>query len=159
MILLPSTIQAAGQSWEGDEVEERTTADRIAIRRQATAIGFGLLLLLIAARPALADEQSLVVTASAYNSLAGQTNENPSIAAWGDVLEPGMKSIAVSRDLIALGLTHGVEVKIDGLPGSYRVLDKMAKRWKKKIDIYMGEDATAAREWGIRKVTIRWNDQ
>ncbi len=140
-------------------MENRATGSWIANQRRGIAIGLGLLLILVATRPAPADEQSLVVTASAYNSLAVQTNKNPNIAAWGDILEPGMKSIAVSRDLIALGLTHGIEVKIDGLPGTYRVLDKMAKRWKKKIDIYMGEDTAAAREWGIRKVTIRWNDQ
>jgi 3D (Asp-Asp-Asp) domain-containing protein len=102
------------------------------------------------------NERSMVVTASAYNSLADQTNDRPNLAAWGDRLEPGMKAIAVSRDLIALGLGHDARVRIDGLPGEYRVLDKMAKRWSKKIDIYMGVDAKAARNWGVREVTIRW---
>ena len=68
-----------------------------------------------------------------------------------------MRSIAVSRDLIALGLTHGVEVEISGLPGVYVVRDKMAKRWSRKIDIYMGEDVKAARRWGRRRVEIRWS--
>lgn len=101
-------------------------------------------------------EKSLVVRASAYNSLAGQTDGEPAIAAWGDALEPGMKVIAVSRDLIPLGLRRGVSVRIDGLPGRYRVLDKMAPRWSRKIDIYMGEDVKAARHWGVRRVRIRW---
>ena len=101
---------------------------------------------------------SMEVTASAYNSVPSQTtNENPTLAAWGDRLEPGMKCIAVSRDLIKLGLTHNTEVKIDGLPGTYLVKDKMNKRWQKKIDIYMGNDEAAAKEWGVRKVTISWN--
>jgi 3D (Asp-Asp-Asp) domain-containing protein len=113
------------------------------------------------ASPAIAgaDEQTLEVTASAYNSLAAQTHGEPNIGAWGDRLVPGMKSIAVSRDLMELGLTQGVLVRIDGLPGEYQVLDKMAKRWKKKVDIYMGEDRQAALDWGVRKVTIRWNTQ
>ena len=98
----------------------------------------------------------LEVTATAYNSLAGQTSGNPALAAWGDHLEPGMKAIAVSRDLLELGLTHDVEVCIEGLPGRYRVLDKMARRWKRKIDIYMGTDVHAAREWGRRTVRIYW---
>ena len=102
------------------------------------------------------DERSLVVTATAYNSVVGQTHGDPSVTAWGDRLEPGMKVIAVSRDLLELGLTHGVEVTIDGLEGHYTVLDKMARRWKRKIDVYMGEDVEAARRWGRRKVTIRW---
>jgi len=103
-----------------------------------------------------ADERTLVVEASAYNSLQSQTNEQPNLTAWGDRLQPGMKAVAVSRDLIDLGLGHDAVVRIDGLPGEYRVMDKMARRWKKKIDIYMGEDVEAARDWGVREVVIRW---
>ena len=77
---------------------------------------------------------TLEVTATAYNSLPNQGQGDPTIAAWGAKLRPGMKAIAVSRDLIELGLTDGVEVKIDGLPGRYTVLDKTAKRWKRRID-------------------------
>ncbi len=105
---------------------------------------------------ASAGERSLEVTATAYNSVAGQTSAQPDLTAWGDRLEPGMKAIAVSRDLIELGLTHGVEVGIEGLPGKYVVRDKMAKRWSRKIDIYMGEDVQRALRWGRRKVTIHW---
>lgn len=101
--------------------------------------------------------KTMEVTATAYNSLASQTHkDHPNLTAWGDVLTPGMKAIAVSRDLIPLGLTHNTEVKIEGLPGTWRVLDKMNKRWTKKIDIYMGLDEEVAREWGKRKVTISW---
>ena len=101
--------------------------------------------------------QSLEVTASAYNSVTSQTKKgNPALTAWGDTLKPGMKAIAVSRDLIPLGLTHGTQVRIEGLDDIYTVLDKMNKRWTKKIDIYMGTDIKAAREWGAQKVTITW---
>ena len=102
------------------------------------------------------DGGTLVVTASAYNSLADQTSDEPGIGAWGDALRPGVNAIAVSRDLLELGLTRGVEVSIEGLPGTYRVLDKMHARWKRKIDIYMGEDVQAARRWGVREVTLHW---
>jgi len=98
---------------------------------------------------------TMEVTASAYNSVPSQTDPNhPTTAAWGDELKPGMKCIAVSRDLIPLGLTHQTEVKIKGLPGTYKVLDKMHGKWQKRIDIYMGNDVAAAREWGKKKVTI-----
>lgn len=100
---------------------------------------------------------SLEVTATAYNSHPSQTDGDPNVTAWGDRLEPGMRAIAVSRDLIGLGLGHGAEVRIDGLPGRYVVRDKMAKRWKRKIDIYMGDDVNAALKWGRRSVTIRWS--
>lgn len=98
----------------------------------------------------------LVVKASAYNSNHGQTDRSPSIAAWGDRLSPGMKVIAVSKDLIGLGLDRGQRVRIAGLEGEYVVMDRMPSRWHKKIDIYMGEDVRAARDWGIREVEISW---
>ena len=108
---------------------------------------------------AVSDQRSLIVDATAYNSLEEQTKKgDPATAAWGDKLEPGMKAIAVSRDLIEMGLDHRTPVRIEGLPGEYMVLDKMNKRWTKKIDIYMGTDEQAAREWGKRRVRITWNE-
>jgi 3D (Asp-Asp-Asp) domain-containing protein len=104
--------------------------------------------------------KTMEVTATAYNSFGYQTNKyHPNITAWGDTLKPDMKCIAVSRDLIPLGLDHNTEVEIEGLPGTYKVLDKMNKRWEKKIDIYMGKDIEAAKEWGKKKVTITWKVQ
>lgn len=99
---------------------------------------------------------SMRVTATAYNSLSGETDKTPSIAAWGDQLKPGMKVIAVSRDLLADGLDHNQPVKIEGLPGIYRVMDKMNKRYTRRIDIYMGTDRQAALNWGKREVEIQW---
>ena len=100
---------------------------------------------------------NLRVTATAYNSIPSQTDGNPNLAAWGDHLSPGMKAIAVSRDLLVQhGLTRGDSVKIAGLDGEYVVLDKMHSRWRKKIDIYMGKDRRAAQRWGRRNVTILW---
>ncbi|WP_028867042.1 3D domain-containing protein [Psychromonas arctica] len=101
-------------------------------------------------------EQSLTVTASAYTSTMGETDSTPNLAAWGDTLKPGMKSIAVSRDLIKLGLTHQQEVRIEGFDGKYTVLDKMNKRWTNKIDIYMGENVEKANQWGKQEVVIYW---
>lgn len=103
------------------------------------------------------DRESLQVVATAYTSHPGQTNSQPTIAAWGDQLKPGMQAIAVSRDLLKLGLVRGTEVEIEGLPGTWIVLDKMNARWEKKIDLYMGLDVKAAREWGKKTVTIRWS--
>ena len=106
--------------------------------------------------PAPTVTRALIVKASAYNSRHGQTDASPSIAAWGDRLRPGMKVIAVSRDLLELGLRRGQRVEIVGLDGEFVVLDRMPSRWRQKIDIYMGEDVRAARNWGIRQVEIRW---
>ena len=96
------------------------------------------------------------VTATAYNSLAYQTSTQPNITAFGDSLKPGMKCIAVSRDLLALGLKHNTLVTINGLEGVYLVKDKMNKRWKNRIDIYMGNDIQAAKNWGRKKLQIKY---
>lgn len=101
--------------------------------------------------------QSMEVTATAYTSFpAKPIKPRKSLGAWGDELEPGVKAIAVSRDLLTKGLDYNTEVTIEGLPGTYRVLDKMHSRWKNKIDIYMGNDIQAAKEWGKKKVVITW---
>jgi len=97
------------------------------------------------------------VTATAYTSHPGQTDKTPFLAAWNNKLRPGMKVIAVSRDLIKkYGLTNGVKVKLKGLPGYYVVRDKMNKRFRNKIDIYMGLNKKKALKWGKRKITISW---
>ncbi|MFO8098672.1 MAG: hypothetical protein R6T83_03505 [Salinibacter sp.] len=100
----------------------------------------------------------MTVTATAYNSTEIQTKKGHiGLAAWGDVLEPGEKAVAVSRDLIKKGLTHNKILEIEGLKGEYVVKDKMNKRWTKRIDIYMGLDREAALEWGKKKVKISFD--
>src|SRR5262245_42261912 len=100
--------------------------------------------------------RGLVVTATAYNALPGQTDATPEVGAWGDRLHSGTRAIAVSQDLLALGLVRGSRVRIEGLGGEYRVLDTMPRRWKRRIDIFMGKDQQAARSWGKRSVRIQW---
>lgn len=103
------------------------------------------------------DYKVLRVTATAYNSVYWQTKKGtPSIAAWGDSLKAGMKVIAVSRDLLDSGLTHNTKVFIEELNDTFLVKDKMNKRWRKKIDIYMGTDVQKARNFGKKKLTIKW---
>ena len=116
-------------------------------------------LLLSCSKPAepIDEENVLTVTATAYNSLAYQTKAiNSNIAAWGDTLKPGMKVIAVSRDLIDSGLVHNKELRVEGLEGIYLVKDKMNKRYTKRIDIYMGVDVKKAKKWGKKKLKIYW---
>ena len=98
---------------------------------------------------------TLEVSVSAYNSVSWQTGAGgANITAWGDTLKPGLKAIAVSRDLIKKGLDHNTPVKIEGFEGFFRVKDKMHYRWKNKIDIYMGEDVKKARKFGRKKLKI-----
>jgi 3D (Asp-Asp-Asp) domain-containing protein len=104
------------------------------------------------------EPNEIVVTATAYNSVPEQGVGAGQHGAWGDRLVPGMKAVAVSDDLLELGLRRGSQVRIEGLDGAYTVLDRMARRWNRRIDIYMGTDERAAREWGVREVRIRWDD-
>ncbi|MFS4415072.1 3D domain-containing protein [Maribacter sp. 2307ULW6-5] len=109
------------------------------------------------AKVAAYDWIPLKVTATAYTDDPEQTSRlHPGITAWGDSLRPGVKWIAVSRDLIAKGLGHNTMVKIDTFEGIYLVKDKMHRRWRNRIDIFMGKDVERAREWGRRKVSIAY---
>jgi len=102
-------------------------------------------------------KHSLRVTATAYSSHRGQTDSTPFLAAWSNHIRPGMKIIAVSRDLLyKYGLRNGSRVRIGGLRGYYRVRDKMNKRYKRRIDIYMGMNRRRALRWGRRSVVLYW---
>ena len=100
--------------------------------------------------------KTIKVTATVYNSTSRQTDGNPFISAFGDSLKPGMKCIAVSKDLYRLGLKKDTFVYIEGLKGIYLVKDRMHDRWKNKIDIYMGNDIIAAKRWGRKKVNVHY---
>jgi 3D (Asp-Asp-Asp) domain-containing protein len=115
-----------------------------------------VVLLLVASGAAPAKEEHwLNVDVTAYNATVAQTDRNPSIAAWGDELRPGIRAVAVSRDLLSLGLDHGSRVEIDGLAGEYVVLDKTHRRWTRRVDLFMGKDVRGAQRWGKRKMRIR----
>ena len=102
-------------------------------------------------------KKKLRVTATAYSSHKAQTDSTPFLAAWNNRLRPGMKIIAVSRDMLTrYGMRNGTKVRIGGLPGYYTVRDKMNKRYKKRIDIYMGLDRRKALRWGRRSVVVYW---
>jgi 3D (Asp-Asp-Asp) domain-containing protein len=104
--------------------------------------------------------KKLEVEATAYTSHAAQTDSTPTIAAWGDKLKPNTRAIAVSRDLLTeYGLKHRSKVMIKGLSGEFLVLDKMNKRWRKRIDIYMGMNRKAALKWGRKKVELSWKQE
>ena len=100
-------------------------------------------------------KRKLRVTATAYSSHHAQTDKTPFLAAWNNRIRPGMKIIAVSRDMLTrYGLRNGSKVRIGGLPGLYTVRDKMNKRYRKRIDIYMGTNRRRALRWGRRSVVI-----
>ncbi len=97
------------------------------------------------------------VLATAFNSTRAQTSDHPHVTAWGLSLRPGMRAIAVSRDLESLGLVCGVRVRIDGLDGTWEVRDRMPAFRRRAIDVYMGDDIKAARRFGRRHVRLHWS--
>jgi 3D (Asp-Asp-Asp) domain-containing protein len=100
-------------------------------------------------------DTTIWVTATAYNATEEQTEKGSvGIGAWGDRLSEDMKVIAVSHDLLDMGLSYKTKVRIEGLKGVYVVMDKMHSRWTKKIDIFMGLDRDNAIKWGKKKVKI-----
>jgi LysM repeat protein len=102
-------------------------------------------------------KHKLRVVATAYTSHRNQTDKTPFLAAWNNRIRPGMKIIAVSPDLIRkYGITNGTKVKISGLPGIYTVRDKMHRRMRNHIDIYMGTNRRKALRWGRRRVILYW---
>lgn len=106
------------------------------------------------------NNKTLEVDATAYTSHAEQTNGQPMMTAWGDHLKPTTKAIAVSRDLLTeYGLTYRTKVTIAGFSGEFLILDKMHKRWRKRIDIYMGMNRKTALQWGRRKVELSWKQE
>ncbi|GAA4323204.1 3D domain-containing protein [Pontixanthobacter gangjinensis] len=102
------------------------------------------------------DWDTICVTATAYNSVVYQTQNNPRITAWGDTLKPGMKAVAVSRDLLRMGLDHNSRIRIEGFDSVFLIKDKMHYRWRNRIDIYMGEDIEKAKNFGRKKLNIAY---
>lgn len=100
--------------------------------------------------------RELRVTASAFNSHPDQTDGHPNLTASGETLRPGLRALAVSDDLFAAGLGFGTRVQIEGIDGEWVVMDRMHSRWTRRIDLYMGDDEARARQFGERRVEIRW---
>jgi 3D (Asp-Asp-Asp) domain-containing protein len=99
-------------------------------------------------------KRTLQVLATAYHADPDQTDDTPTICAWGDEIQPG--TIAVSRDLERIGLTRGKIVFVEGL-GRFTVLDRMHERKRRQIDIFMGNNREA-RKFGVQRLTIRWQE-
>lgn len=128
-----------------------------AIRSGRDAAGVAVLLLsMLWTQSAWAGYRSMVVTVTAYNSVQSQTDSNPQIAAWSDKLKPGMRAVAVSRDLLGEGLKQGTKVAIQGFKKDFVVMDKMAPGIRRTLDIYMGQNVKKAREFGRQQLRIWW---
>lgn len=105
--------------------------------------------------PAIAGNHSTVVSVTAYNGVAGETDDHPHTGAWNNSLGP--HTIAVSPDLVARGLDDGTIVAIEGYKQNFVVRDKTADDVHDTIDIYMGKDVEKAHEFGKQRLRIWWH--
>ncbi len=87
-----------------------------------------------------------IVTVTTYSPSVEETDSTPLITASGFKINPinpkKQRIIAVSRDL-KRKYKFGKKVRITGigkLSGTYTVRDVMNKRYRKRVDILIGED-------------------
>ena len=87
-----------------------------------------------------------IVTVTTYSPTLAQTDSTPLITASGFEINPANpkrhRIIAVSRDL-KKKYKFGKKVRITGigkLSGTYTIRDVMNKRYKKRVDILIGEN-------------------
>lgn len=103
-----------------------------------------------------AKPKALRVKAMAYTGCLPKKSKRTPRGAWGDPLTRDVKAVAVSPDLLEMGLDRGDVITIEGLPGKYKVLDVMHTRHDRSIDIFYGDDQCGALQWGKRTLTITW---
>ena len=87
-----------------------------------------------------------IVTVTTYSPTVEQTDSTPLITASGFKINPAnpkkQRIVAVSRDL-KKKYKFGKKIRITGigkLSGTYTVRDVMNKRYRKRVDILIGED-------------------
>lgn len=107
----------------------------------------------------------VLVTATIYHAVPGQTDNTPFITASNKVInrdDPGgHRWIAVSRDLEELGFTLGTRVCVDGagdMDGYWTIEDRMNKRWTKKIDFLVNTDMKGGK-WENVRIYLENNDK
>lgn len=103
--------------------------------------------------------RTAIVRATAYNSLAGQTDSSPFITATGTRTRPGV--VALSRDLLR-SFPYGSKIMLEDMSGRYNsmlkgrifvVEDTMAARKTNSLDIWMSTRSEAIR-FGARTLRI-----
>lgn len=110
-----------------------------------------------------------VLRATAYNSLASQTDSTPDITATGARTRFGI--VAVSRDVLSQDIPYGSLIRIRDLgnyytgrgAGKYQSLldgqglfiveDTMHARKRQQVDVWF-EALSSANSWGIRRVEV-----
>ena len=121
-------------------------------------MGIGLFTLIIGGRATPTAE--VLVDATIYHAVEGQTDSTPLITASGKHIDPnnpaGHRWIAVSRDLEDLGFVFGKRVLVEGadfMDGIYTIEDRMNRRWTKRIDFLVNESMRGGK-WEDIKIIL-----
>ena len=103
---------------------------------------------------------TILVTATVYNAVPGQTDNTPLITASGACISEENPInhcwVAVSRDLEAQGFKMGSKILVKGTgiyDGVWTIKDRMNRRWKRKIDFLVNEDVKLGK-WENLKITL-----
>jgi len=84
---------------------------------------------------------------TAYNSVESQTDSSPCIGSAGNICEAAKYQRVCATRLYKLGTV----IWIEGI-GSCTILDRTSKKYANRIDIFMGKDIEAARQFGIKEL-------
>lgn len=95
-------------------------------------------------------QQGQVLTITAYNAEAAQTDSTPFITASNSRVRPGI--VAVSQDLFRKGWVFGRKVYIVGY-GVYTIEDLLARRKRNQLDIFM-TSKTQALQFGRKRLRV-----
>ena len=89
---------------------------------------------------------------TAYNSTVGQTDDSPCISADGSNI---CERYAKGEQICAANFVPlGTILQIDKF-GSCIVADRMNKKYKNRVDIYMGMDLERALKFGVQKLGVK----
>ncbi|QFP76468.1 hypothetical protein [Deinococcus sp. AJ005] len=150
----PQPAQASAQSTVAANAAAQARAAAIAQTQRQQAQQAAAPVAAITARG-----RTAIVRATAYNSLAGQTDSTPFITATGTRTRPGV--VALSRDMLR-SFPYGTRITIEDLSGRYNNLlrgrtfiveDTMAARKTGSLDIWMSTHSQAI-NFGARQVRI-----
>lgn len=95
-------------------------------------------------------QQGQMLTITAYNAEASQTDSTPFITASNSRVRPGI--VAVSQDLFRKGWVFGRKVYIVG-KGVYTIEDLLARRKRKQLDIFMTSKRQAL-QFGRKRMRV-----
>ena len=95
---------------------------------------------------------SILATVTAYNTVAGQTDDSPCVAAGG--------WICGRTDVIACPRTLPLHswVEVEGL-GLFECMDRTASKYNGRFDISFDQDVHAALQWGKQSRIITYEGE